>query len=132
MNAADLAGFAKIRKEVEPIPGLKVTLHSLSVSEEEEVNIALSGYPNDAMARATGIQIETLVRAIETLGGKTFSDPKELRDYLKGLQRHVLDRLFSSWNIEFDLESASQIENLKKNSAPLVPAPSGNTASSSA
>ena len=122
MNAEDLAGFGKVAKEVEPLAGLKVTFHSLSVKEEEAINNALAGLPSDIIARSTGLQIETLCHSIEKLGGRAFTDIKELREYLQNLQRHTLSSLYECWSKEFDTESAKQVEDLKKTSAPPVPA----------
>lgn len=120
MNCEELAGLGKVRKEVEPFEGLKIMMHSLSVSEEVEVNSALSNYPSDLMARSSGIQKETLVRAIESIGTRNYTDQKELRTYIDSLQRHTLGILWAAWTENFDSESMKKIEDLKKNSAPLA------------
>ena len=122
MNAEDLSGLGRVSKEVEPLTGLKVSFHSLSVGEEEKINIALAGLPADMIARSTGLQIETLAHSIEKIGGKAVTDIKELREYLRGLQRHTLSKLFECWSNEFDSDSAKQVDDLKKSSAPPVPA----------
>ena len=122
MNAEELSGLGRRKAEVEPIVGLSVTFHSLSVSEEEEINLALAGLPGDMLARATGLQIETLTHSIEKIGGRAFTDAKELRAYLRGLQRHTLSRLFECWSSEFDGPSSKDVDDVKKSSAPPVPA----------
>ena len=122
MNAEDLAGLGRVQTEIEVLQGLKVTFHSLSVREEEEINIALAGLPSDIIARSTGLQIETLARSIEKIGGKVFMDIKELREYLRSLQRHTLAKLYECWSVEFDSSSSKLVDDVKKSSAPQVPA----------
>jgi hypothetical protein len=116
MNIEELAGLGRIRKECEPFEGLKVMFHTLTLKEEKDVNVALSSYPQDILTRSIGIQIETLVRTIESIGEKTFTDLKELKEYLEGLQRHTISILWNAWSDEFDKESLKNVEDLKKNS----------------
>jgi hypothetical protein len=115
MNAQELAGLGKIEKEVEAFQGLTVKFHSLTVKEEIALNAALSAAPQDLVSRSEVLQLETLINSIEKVGERVFSDPKELREYLIGLQRHVLAHLWDVWNSHFDQESAKKIEELKKN-----------------
>ena len=121
MTPEELAGLGRIKAEIEVFKGLKVVFHSLSVKEEEEVNVAVSQCPQDLMARSAALQIETLCRAIESIGGKTFIDVKDLRKYIESLQRHVLSALWISWTSDFDSKSLKEIDDLKKNSEERVP-----------
>lgn len=122
MNCEDLAGLGRVKKEIEPFTGLKVSFHSLTVKEEREINQAMAQVPQELLTRMTVLQIETLVRSIENIGGKTFTDPSALREYLENLQRHTLTILWDCWSKNFDQASLKDIEGLKKNSELPVPA----------
>ena len=115
MNIEELAGLGKITKEVEPLEGVKVLLHSLTAGEEQKVHQVISAFPNDIIARAKPLQIETLVNSIESINGKLFRDSKELRDFLTNLQGSVLDHLYNAY-ISLEQESADTLDKLKKNS----------------
>jgi hypothetical protein len=62
------------------------------------------------------MQIETLVRVIESIGTKVFTDVSELRAYLKALSRSVIAILWEAWMNEIENQALKQIQDLKKNS----------------
>ena len=115
MNALEFAGLGRIQKELEPITGLKVKYHSLTAKEEKEILHVLSQSLQDLGARSSVLVIETLVRAIESIGDRTFNDVKDLREYLENLQRPAISTLWDSFQKEIDQESNKKIDELKKN-----------------
>ena len=116
MNAEELAGLGKVTKEVEPLTGLKVKMHSLTAREEEEIFAAIATMPDDTLVRTTCLQVETLARTIDSIGTKTYTDINELRTYLRNLQRHVLVMLWDSWMNDVEGDALKDISALKKNS----------------
>ena len=118
MTLEELAGLGRITKEVEPFKGLKVKLHSLTVKEEEEIYAELAKVPDDMLVKTSLLQVETLVRSIETINGEKFHQPTILRDYLKGLQRHTFGLIWQSWVKEIEEPSVLSVDDLKKNSEP--------------
>ena len=116
MDLNELAGLGRISKEIEPIKNVKIKVHSLTVKEEEEIYSSLASVPDDALVKTSTLQIETLVRAIETINGEKFREIDVLKTYLKGLQRHVLSLIWQSWMKEIEDPSIKEIEALKKNS----------------
>lgn len=117
MNLEELAGLGKVTKELEPYQGLKVIMHSLSAGEEQKVNEHVATFPNDIVARAKALQIETLAHTIESINGKPFNEVKELRELLSNLQGMVLDQLYSAY-LSIEKESADSLDKLKKNLEP--------------
>ena len=116
MNLEELCNLGKVNREVDVLEGVKVKFHTLTVGEEQKISEFLSTLPNDILARAKPLQVETLAYAIESINGKTFSDVKELRTYLGTLQGLVLDSFYMSY-ISMEKESIESVEKLKKNSA---------------
>ena len=116
MTVEELAGLGKVTKEVEPFKGLKVKMHSLTAREEEEIFAAMSVLPDDPLVRTTSLQVETLARTIESIGSKTYTDVKELKAYLKGLQRQVLVTLWETWMKEVENDAEKDVQDLKKDS----------------
>lgn len=114
MNLEDLAGLGKVSKEIEPLEGVKVVMHTLSAGEEQKMNEAIATFPNDVFARARALQIETLVNSIESINGKVFNDHKELRTFLQNLQSQVLDHFYMAFS-SIEKESAETLDKLKKN-----------------
>lgn len=114
MNIEELAGLGKVSKELEPLEGVKVVMHTLTAGEEQKMNEHVASFPNDIFARSKALQIETLVNSIESINGKLFSDNKELRAFLTNLQSYVLDHLYTAY-ISIEKESAESLDKLKKN-----------------
>lgn len=117
LSLEELAGLGKVSRDVEPLSGIKVRMHTLTAGEEQKVNEFIASFPNDLMARSKVLQIETLVHSIESINGKVFSDTKELRAFLSNLQGFVLDHLYSAY-INIEKESAETIDKLKKDLEP--------------
>ena len=116
MTIEELSGLGRVSKEIEIFKDLKCRMHTLTIKEEAEVNTAVAQYPNDIVVRAGVMQFETLCRAIENIAGRPFVEMKDLREYLSGLQRHILDYFWAAWTEHFDNESAKSVDALKKNS----------------
>ena len=118
MNLSDISGLGKITKEIEPLKDIKIIAHSLSVKEEEEIYEELSKCKDDALVKTTALQIETLSRSIESINGQKFFEVKVIREYLKGIQRHLLTGIWLTWVKEIEEPSLTTITDLKKNSEP--------------
>ena len=116
MSVEELAGLGKVTKEIEPLKGFKIKIHSLTVAEEEEIYKALSKLPDDPLVRTSNLQIETLSRAIESINNVAFYEVNELKNHLRKLQRHVLSTLWEAFIKEVEENSLKEIGDLKKNS----------------
>ena len=113
MTMLELSKIGRIEKEVEPIAGIKLKMHTLTVSEEQKINEYLGTFPTDLMSRIKPLQIETLVYSIESINETKFSDPNEIRTYLNTLQGSILDIFYTAY-LELNKESTESIKQLKK------------------
>lgn len=99
-----LIKFGRIDKEIEPLKGIKIKIHTLAESERYEAIQSLSDYivQSEGLAYYESIKIPILAYAIAEFNGQRFEtkeDKAELAKALKQSQTSVIDVLFMQYNM---------------------------------
>jgi hypothetical protein len=99
MQLAELANLGKIELEFEVVKGLKVKLHTLSMSEQDRALKSIPATLNDATGQFHHLQKALLVEATESVNGEKLS-------------KTDLDKLYSDMQESLFQEIAAQYTTL--------------------
>lgn len=113
MDLERLDQLGRVEKEIELSKDWKVTLHTLTVIEQQK---ALKEVPEDVdedAAKFTYLQTAILVQATDKINGVPVEE-KKVREIYQKMQYNIAAKLFAKY-LEMTAEQTKVIDELKKN-----------------
>ena len=123
-NVMQLIQEGKLEEVVEPVKGYKVTMHTLTVGEQDQIRKEngkdLFAMAADEIAQNASMWVSVLTNSITNINGRDFQTPadkQELADVLKKCQQVVFSRFVEAWVALLTKQSSIfSDETVKKNS----------------
>lgn len=112
IDLISVSQLGRIEEEREVVKGLKVKLHTLSVTEQEELS-GVATTTEEILKNYPAIQIKCLVLATSSINGEVI-DKTQLEKTYKSLQYSVLNAVYNYY-LELGEKQLKVIDELKKN-----------------
>lgn len=113
----DLKSFStlnRVEKEFDVVNGLKISMHTLSVLQQQQALAELPTSPlgMDAALRAVILQQALLIYAIDSINGEK-ADVKTVKDFIQNLQAPIFNAVYNCYD-QMAQEQDQTLEELKK------------------
>lgn len=114
----DLTSFAtlnRVAKEFEVVNGLKISLHTLSVLQQQQALSELPTSPlgQDPALRAVVLQQALLVYALDSINGAKVS-LQEAKDFIQNLQAPIFNEIYNCYDLLAQEQDKTLVELKKK------------------
>lgn len=114
MDLKSFSSLNRIEREVEVVNGLKVTMHTLSVLQQQQALNELPTSPlgSDIALRAIVLQQAILIYAIDAVNGEKV-DVQWVKNFVQNLQAPIFNEIYNAYE-QMALEQNTTLEELKK------------------
>lgn len=120
LNLDSFVKLGRIEKEIEPIPGFKVTMHALSQADREAMinNVdPIAGDSESSLQRIEAMKLPTIVHSITKLNAASYETAEEkivLLNTLKKAAATTIDLLFIEYQRLFTEQYDMLVQGIKK------------------
>jgi hypothetical protein len=114
MDLKSFSALNRVEKEFDVVNGLKISMHTLSVLQQQQALAELPTSPlgMDTALRAVILQQALLIYAIDTINGEKV-DIKFTKDFIQGLQAPIFNAIYNCYD-QMAQEQDVTLEELKK------------------
>jgi hypothetical protein len=114
MDLKSFSALNRVEKEFDVVNGLKVTMHTLSVLQQQQALAELPTSPlgMDTALRAVILQQALLIYAIDSINGEKI-DVQKSKEFVQNLQAPIFNALYNCYD-ELAQEQDKTLEELKK------------------
>jgi hypothetical protein len=114
MDLTSFASLNRIAKEFDVVNGLKISLHTLSVLQQQQALSELPTSPlgQDPAFRAVILQQALLIYAIDSINGKP-ATVQEAKEFIQNLQAPIFNEIYNCYDMMAQ-EQDKTLEELKK------------------
>jgi hypothetical protein len=114
MDLKSFSAMNRVEKEFEVVPGLKISMHTLSVLQQQQTLAELpsSTLAMDTALRAVILQQALLVYAIDSINGQKVT-VQEVKDFVQNLQAPIFNAICNCYDLMIQ-EQDKTLEELKK------------------
>lgn len=114
MDLKSFSALNRVEKEFDVVSGLKISMHTLSVLQQQQALAELPTSPlgMDTALRAVILQQALLIYAIDTINGEKV-DIKFIKDFIQGLQAPIFNAIYNCYD-QMAQEQDVTLEELKK------------------
>jgi hypothetical protein len=115
MDLKSFSSLNRIEREFEIVNGLKVSLHTLSVLQQQQALAELPTSPagQDPALRAVILQQALLIYALDSLNGKAIT-VQEAKDFIQNLQAPIFNEIYNCYDVLAQEQDTTLIELKKK------------------
>jgi len=110
MDLKSLAQLGRIEEEREVLKGVKIKMHTLSVTDQEEVTKVIEK-PEDTITKYPALLRSFLTRATISINDET--DSKGIEQFYKEAQFEIVKEIYIFY-LELEKKQLSVLEELKK------------------
>lgn len=114
MDLKSFSSLNRVEREFEVVNGLKVSMHTLSVLQQQQALAELPTSPlgSDAALRAVILQQALLIYAIDTINGEKV-DIQTAKTFIQDLQAPIFNEIYNCYDLMAQ-EQDKTLEELKK------------------
>jgi|SRR5579863_8968730 len=114
MDLKSFSALNRVEKEFDVVEGLKVTMHTLSVLQQQQALAELPTSPlgMDTALRAVILQQALLIYAIDAINGEKI-DVQKSKEFVQNLQAPIFNALYNCYD-QLAQEQDKTLEELKK------------------
>jgi hypothetical protein len=115
MDLTNFYSLAKVAKEFDVVSGLKVSMHTLSVLQQQQALAELPTSPLgiDTALRAVILQQALLIYAIDSINGEKV-DIKSAKDFIQNLQAPIFNAIYNCYDVMAQEQDVTLVELSKK------------------
>jgi hypothetical protein len=114
MDIKSFASLGLVSKEFEIVNGLKISMHTLSVMQQQQALAELPTSPlgQDPALRTVVLQQALLIYALDSINGEKIDLPKA-KEFIQNLQAPIFNEIYNCYD-KLAQEQDSTLEALKK------------------
>jgi hypothetical protein len=114
MDLKSFSSLNRIEREFDIVNGLKVSLHTLSVLQQQQALAELPTSPagQDPALRAVILQQALLIYALDSLNGKAIT-VQESKEFIQNLQAPIFNEIYNCYDV-LAQEQDTTLTELKK------------------
>lgn len=115
MELKSFSSLNRIEKEFDVVTGLKISMHTLSVLQQQQALAELPTSPvgSDVALRTVILKQALLIYAIDTINGDKVTI-QQAKDFIQGLQAPIFNEIYDCYDLMVQ-EQDKTLEDLKKN-----------------
>lgn len=115
MDLTNFKSLGLVSKEFEIVNGLKISMHTLSVLQQQQALSELPTSPlgQDAALRAVVLQQALLVYALDTLNGEKITLP-QAKEFIQNLQAPIFNEIYNCYDEMAQTQDITLLELKKK------------------
>jgi len=114
MDLKSFSSLNRVEREFEVVNGLKISMHTLSVLQQQQALAELPTSPlgSDAALRAVILQQALIIYAIDSINGEKV-DIKFIKEFIQNLQAPIFNEIYNCYDV-IAQEQDKTLEELKK------------------